>query len=315
MGKKSEKALWEKGFTTWERYVDSFPNQYCLFGPSTSDSLLRESMAAYERGDMAFFAKALPTAEYYRVALEFPDDVLFFDIETTGLSTHYDIITMVGWSLGKSYGVYINGQDDTRLRAALAQAKAIVTFNGTLFDLKFIEKHFQALTIPGVHIDLRFFAKRVGLSGGQKAIEAEIGFKRASAIGDMLGEAAPILWHKYRRGDLDAMKRLIEYNHADVEGMKWILDICTKRYFEKESIPKKIQKEPRFIEQPSRIEWANGSSNGPTSYEIAIPAFSGSSKPLVTSTKSFVEKHVPGLGSGRIKSLLVRESMPLNALF
>jgi len=282
VGKKSERALWEKGFTTWERYVASFQKQYCLFGPTTSDSPLRESLAAYERGDMAFFAKTLPTAEYYRIALEFPNDILFFDIETTGLSLHYDIITMVGWSLGKSYGVYINGQDDIRLRAALAKAKAIVTFNGTLFDLKFIEKHFHALTIPSVHIDLRFFAKRVGLSGGQKAIEVEIGFKRDSDIRNMLGEAAPILWHKYRRGDLDAMKRLIEYNHADIEGMKWILDICTKRYFEKESIPKKIQKKPRFIEQPSRIEWANGGSNSPSSYEVSIPAFSGTNKPLIT---------------------------------
>ncbi len=53
----------------------------------------------------------------------------------------------------------------------------------------------------------------------------------------MLGEAAPILWHEYRRGDKDAMKRLIEYNHADIEGMKWILDMCIKRYFKKERYP------------------------------------------------------------------------------
>lgn len=282
VGKKSERALWQNGFTTWERYAASFPKQCCLFGPPISDCPLDESLAAYERGDMTFFAKTLPTAEYYRVALEFPQDVLFLDIETTGLSLHYDIITIVGWSLGSSYGVYINGQDETLLRTALGKAKVLVTFNGTMFDLKFISKHFDKLIIPPVHIDLRFFAKRVGLSGGQKAIEKEIGFERDSGILDMLGEAAPILWHKYRRGDRDAMRRLIEYNHADIEGMKWILDVCTKRYFEKESIPKRIQKKPRFVKQPSRIAWASGNAGAPTSYKIFIPAFSGSNKPLIT---------------------------------
>ncbi|MDR3555642.1 MAG: ribonuclease H-like domain-containing protein [Syntrophobacteraceae bacterium] len=231
---------------------------------------------------MAFFAKALPSSEYYRIALEFPADVIFLDIETTGLSVHYDIITIVGWSIASDYGVYINGQDGASLREALRGAKAVVTFNGTLFDLKFLNKHFDTLVIPPIHIDLRFFAKRVGLSGGQKAIEREIGFKRGSDIVDMAGEAAPILWHKYRRGDLGAMKKLIEYNHADIEGMKWILDVCTKRYFKKEAIPKRIQTKPRFTEQSSRISWANGDSNGSTPHPILIPAFSGTNRPLTT---------------------------------
>jgi len=225
VGQKSERSLWSKGFTTWEQYAASLPTQLSLFGETSLDTPLSESMAAFEKGDMAFFANTLSTSEYYRVALEFPQNVLFLDIETTGLSVYYDIITIVGWSLGDEYGVYINGQDDTLFRMALARAKVLVTFNGIMFDLKFIAKHFNAPAIPPVHLDLRFFAKRVGLSGGQKNIEKEIGFKRKSKIEGMLGEAAPILWHKYRRGDQKAMKRLIEYNHADIEGMKWILDI------------------------------------------------------------------------------------------
>lgn len=280
IGKKSEKSLWSKGVTAWEHYVTSLPKQLSLFGDLSPDTPLSETISAYEKGDMAFFANALSTSEYYRVALAFPKDVLFLDIETTGLSLYYDIITIVGWSLGEDYCVYINGQDDTLLRKALAQAKVIVTFNGTMFDLKFIAKHFNAPAIPPVHLDLRFFAKRVGLSGGQKSIEKEIGFKRKSDIEGMLGEAAPILWHRYRRGDISAIRRLIEYNHADIEGMKWILDTCTELYFEKEAIPKKIQIKPRFQKKVSRIIWANG--NPAKSNAISIPSFSGSNKPLIT---------------------------------
>ena len=282
VGKKTERTLWGKGLTTWDAYDAFFTKQLPLFNGTPINTTLGESMEAYEKGDMSFFANTLPTAEYYRVALEFPQDVLFLDIETTGLSHYYDIITIVGWSLGKEYGVYINGHDDNPLRSALAKAKAIVTFNGIMFDVKFIKKHFENLTIPPVHLDLRFFAKRVGLSGGQKAIEREIGFERESDIEGMLGEAAPILWHQYRRGDQDAMRRLIEYNHADIEGMKWILDVSTELYFKKEEIPKKIQKKPKFSKLVSKIKWAKRKPAKLTSNRIFIPKFSGSNKPLIT---------------------------------
>jgi uncharacterized protein YprB with RNaseH-like and TPR domain/predicted nuclease with RNAse H fold/dephospho-CoA kinase len=282
VGKKSERILWKKGFTTWEVYDASFHRQPSLFSGFSIYTPLRESMEAYEKEDMAYFANTLPSAEYYRVALEFPQDVLFLDIETTGLSLYYDIISIVGWSIGKEYGVYINGQDDAPLREALAHAKVIVTFNGTLFDLKFLKKYLDNPPIPPVHLDLRFFAKRVGLSGGQKAIEKEIGFARESDVEGMLGEAAPILWHQYRRGDKDAMKRLIEYNHADIEGMKWILDTSTELYFEKESIPKKIRKKPKFAKQSSLVKWANKNSSKFNSSKIYIPEFSGSNEPLIT---------------------------------
>lgn len=134
IGKKTERTLWNKGITTWESYAGSFQKQLPLFSEYAVNNPISESIAAYENDDLAFFAETLPTSEYYRIALEFPQDVIFLDIETTGLSHYYDIITIVGWSLGKEYGVYINGQDDTRLRAALAQAKAIVTFNGIMFE-------------------------------------------------------------------------------------------------------------------------------------------------------------------------------------
>jgi len=237
VGHKTERALWNRGILTWEEHIAAQPKQQMLFG-TPPPSILSDSLTAYEKGDIAFFANNLARAEFYRIALEFPQEVLFLDIETTGLSLYYDQITIVGWSLGKQYGIHIHGHDETMLRSVLSNAKVIVTFNGTMFDLKFIDKHFDSPEIPPVHLDLRYFAKRVELSGGQKKIEKEIGFKRQSELEGMLGEAAPILWHKYRRGDQDAMRRLIEYNHADIEGMKWILDICIKRYFTKMIFPK-----------------------------------------------------------------------------
>lgn len=283
VGQKTEKALWKKGVLTWEDYELTYQRQSTLFCEIPINAPLAQSKLAYDKGDMGFFAETLCPAEYYRVALEFPQSVLFLDIETTGLSLYYDIISIVGWSLGKNYGVYINGQDDDRLREALGSAKLIVTFNGTLFDIKFLRKHFENLSIPAIHLDLRFFAKRVGLSGGQKAIEKQIGFHRESDVDGMLGEAAPILWHKYRRGDKTAMQRLIQYNHADIEGMKWILDNCIEQYFDKAEIPKKIRKRPTFTKQASSIRWAKKIPNN--SDKIFIPEFTGNNQPLITYTQ------------------------------
>ncbi len=258
IGYKTELELWNRDILTWKQCIAAISRQRAPFEAPFSISILYDSIKAYEKGDIAFFAKDLPKSEFYRIALEFPEEVLFLDIETTGLSLYYDQITLVGWSIGKQYGVYINGQDDTMLRSVLSRAKVIVTFNGIMFDLKFIDKHFGSPTIPPVHLDLRYFAKRVGLSGGQKKIERKTGFKRQSDIEDMLGEVAPILWHRYRKGDQDALRRLIEYNHADIEGMKWILDICIRRYFRKNNIPVKVQRSPAFTGMTSNFSISPG---------------------------------------------------------
>ena len=274
IGKKRERELWQQGITTWEQ-------QLPLFDSSESDHILLDSFNALEAGDSSYFSNRLSPADYYRIALTYPEETLFLDIETTGLSLYYDQLTIVGWSIGKEYGVYIIGQDEQPLRSVLEKAKVIVTFNGTIFDLKFLHKTFKDLYIPLVHIDLRFFSKRVGLTGGQKPIEKEIGFKRAKKLEEMLGESAPILWHKYRRGDIKALKKLIEYNHADVEGMKYILDESIKRTYLQEDVPKDIRVNTNFSKNKSKITWAKNRSSR-NADEILLEEFSGRVKPLIT---------------------------------
>lgn len=282
IGKKTERSLWAKGIITWDDYRSLDGRLLSVLDDDQADHALSESEKAYEQSNMAFFGDRLPTSEYYRIALEYPEDVIFLDIETTGLSLYYDQITIVGWSIGCNFGVYLSGQDDSQLRSALASAKVIVTFNGIMFDLKFLNKHLDALVTPPVHLDLRFFSRRVGLTGGQKAIEKEIGFERGKELEDMLGEAAPILWHKYRRGDNEALKRLIEYNHADVEGMKAILDEDITRFYKLDNIPKKIQKKVGFSKKKSKIKWARKKTKETGAYKIFIEDFKGSVKPLIT---------------------------------
>ena len=238
---KKEQELWRMGITSWDDLEIALAPQTFLFDDRWNSgglkSILAQSRKAFEEKNSEFFSQKLPRQEHYRIVLAFPSDTLFLDIETTGLSRFYDYITVVGWSIAGEYGAYIKGGDEDGLRLAIQKAKAIVTFNGTLFDLPFLKQEFPNLAMPLAHVDLRFFSRRYGLSGGQKAIEKQLGLTRQTQIQGIEGEAAPILWHKYRRGDLNALKLLIEYNHADIEGMRFIFNKTIERLIDEKSLP------------------------------------------------------------------------------
>ncbi|MCP4355107.1 MAG: hypothetical protein GY793_05650 [Proteobacteria bacterium] len=226
IGKKTEQELARIGIKTWQDYIDSDEK-------SLKDHIkdeLQNSIEALKNKDTDFFASRLDNSQKYKILADFPEDTIFLDIETTGLSLYYDSITLIGYSKNGKFGAYIHDgeQDPAHFLKEIATAKAIVTFNGTIFDLKFIKKAFPEVKFPKAHLDLRFFAKRYGLTGGQKITEIETGFKRKQEIKTILGEAAPILWHQYRRGNIKSMHKLIEYNKADVQGMKYILDYIFK---------------------------------------------------------------------------------------
>lgn len=161
--------------------------------------------------------------------LEDPRSVVFLDVETTGLSWFYDEITLVGWACDGAYHVHVAGEDPASLLSALASARALVTFNGTLFDLKFLKKTFGEIPLPPLHIDLRYLSKRVGLTGGQKLIEMELGIRARDGVQDIDGAVAVLLWHEFVRGDLSALHRLVDYNRRDVLAMCMILDRVVDR--------------------------------------------------------------------------------------
>jgi uncharacterized protein YprB with RNaseH-like and TPR domain/predicted nuclease with RNAse H fold/dephospho-CoA kinase len=278
-----EAELWRSGILSWDEF-EVLP----LHGNSQSKlfqivSVLASSKEALREEDVGFFANALDRQEHYRIALAFPSKTLFLDIETTGLSKYYNQITLVGWCIDQEHHVFISGSQDSALRAALEEAKIVVTFNGSLFDLPFLRDKFEDLLIPLVHVDLRFLAKRVGLVGGQKTIEKILRIKRPSHLLRIEGESAPILWYKYRKGDLDALKLLIEYNHADIEGMKHIFDKVVERLLKKQKVPQQIYSAvPRFA-KPTKIMWSSmRKKNGGGSSGIHISPYRGNPGPIVT---------------------------------
>ena len=195
-----------------------------------------------------------------------PDLVMFLDIETTGLSHHYDDITIIGWSFDGRARTVVNGQSVERLREDAARAAVLVTFNGMRFDSKFIAKKYPHVPLPEIHVDLMYLCRRVGLTGGQKAIEKELNLNFRDGLEDMDGAGAVVLWHRYVRGDRNALKKLIRYNKADIAAMGSILDkalrlspICDffidadKPSFQERSAPPGWRDLPKISPPPAKL--------------------------------------------------------------
>lgn len=289
-GEKKERDLWKKGITSWKALEAIENRQLSLFEGNPDEpksSIFQLSQKALIEEDSEFFAKNLPRREYYRIALSYPSKTLFLDIETTGLSRFYDTITLTGWSLGQEYNILIKGDDDKAFRRAISESKVIITFNGSLFDLPFIREEFGNLAIPLCHIDLRFLARRIGLSGGQKVIEDIIGLKRPKYLSNLRGVDAPVLWHMYTWGKTSALKKLIAYNHADIEGMKVIFDYIVKHILQESPIPLNKNSFHKFSKNKSKIKWSREKTNPDEG--INIHPYEGKPGPII----SFKDLHLP----------------------
>src|SRR5437763_946302 len=110
IGAKTERELWRSGIASWEQFASRHGVQLSMFSVEVEDeetAQVEESLRAFRAGDADYFARGLPRQEHYRIALSFPLKTMFLDIETTGLSRYYDTITLVGWSMGGEYQVYI----------------------------------------------------------------------------------------------------------------------------------------------------------------------------------------------------------------
>jgi len=152
--------------------------------------------------------------------LQLPFDA-YLDIETTGLCSFYDEITVIGIYLANGSGnqlVQLVGGDATgaNLLRTLRCVDTIYTYNGSHFDLPFINLRLRVnLREHFHHHDLMHDCWKNNLYGGFKAVERQLGIpRRLRGIG---GAEAVILWWRYQiHHDRKALDLLLEYNKEDV---------------------------------------------------------------------------------------------------
>jgi uncharacterized protein YprB with RNaseH-like and TPR domain len=149
----------------------------------------------------------------------------YLDIETTGLSPWHSEITVVGIHICNGIDtrfIQLVGDDVTpeNLLEALTGVRVIYTYNGSRFDLPFINSRLK-IDLAGLctNRDLMYDCWRNNLYGGFKAVERQLGIERRLA--EMNGYEAVRLWWRYLSDyDQDALTALLEYNKEDVLNLK-----------------------------------------------------------------------------------------------
>src|SRR5262249_37451373 len=144
---------------------------------------------------------------------DFRDACAFVDIETTGLSRWDEITTAVLYD-ARSVRYYVNGDNLKDFPRDVKDYRLLVTYNGRCFDIPFIERVFR-IRLPQAHIDLMYPLRSLGLKGGLKGCERQLGIGRPGLEG-VDGFVAVLLWNEFRkRKDVKALETLLAYNVQD----------------------------------------------------------------------------------------------------
>jgi len=223
IGPRTEFRLWQEGMTSWSEFVD---RERVPRISAEKKAVYNHQLATAEQRlsilDAGYFASKVPSREQWRCLQDFNRNLVYLDIETTGISPRSPI-TVVGifdgtrmYSLVRGLNLDIQG-----LSAILSRASMLVTFNGSSFDLPMIASQFPG-ALPNVpHADMKHALRRVGLSGGLKAVERELGIERDRRVEYMTGEDAVYLWKLWeKRGNRNALNLLLEYNAEDTRNLK-----------------------------------------------------------------------------------------------
>jgi uncharacterized protein len=174
---------------------------------------------------------------------------LYIDTETTGLSGGAGTLPFLigmAWFEGERLVVEqlllprpgLEGPMLMRLAERLAQASAIVSFNGKSFDWPLLRTRFILNRIaapkPPYHLDLLHCARRVYKSrlGSVRLIHLEqelLGFER---IGDIAGELIPQTYLAFLRGVApgSTLTPIIEHNRSDLVALPALLGEIVGRF-------------------------------------------------------------------------------------
>ena len=220
VGYRTEERLWHSGIASWDDVHGDRASSLPRHLHAILEEEITRSEVALTRGRYRYFAVRLPLREHWRAWPEFRDSVAYLDIETTGLDIGRDALTVVGIYDGRRKRSFVRGSNLEELPSALEEARLLVTFNGSRFDLPFLRRAFPRMRLDQLHLDLVNPLHRLGYWGGLKRIERRLGIDRSDETTGMSGFDAVRLWEAYEAGDEDALDRLLLYNLEDVVNLE-----------------------------------------------------------------------------------------------
>ncbi len=170
-------------------------------------------------------------------------EILFIDIETTGLLPRYSDIYMIGAAYydGNSWKIKQLFSENSSQEEALLSAfsdfsrsfKVLVHYNGDRFDIPFLqtkyEEHklsdpFARMKSLDLYKKVKSYKKQLGLADcKQKTVESFLGIKREDKYDG--GKLIPIYEQYVKSGDPELLELLLLHNYEDVKGMLMLLPV------------------------------------------------------------------------------------------
>ncbi|MCX7965947.1 MAG: ribonuclease H-like domain-containing protein [Syntrophorhabdaceae bacterium] len=152
----------------------------------------------------------------------------YLDIETDRIGN----ICVIGVYMERYGFLQLSGKGITphRFSTIINLSDTIVTFNGDNFDLPRIKKCLD-IDLKETHtsIDLLKIKRKLGIKGGLKELEKTFGIKRKTE--GINGYYAMTLWEIYvKKGRIDALNLLLEYNREDVMNLIPLERILMEQY-------------------------------------------------------------------------------------
>lgn len=216
IGETTERKLWDQGVRSWDDLESSLEDMFRGKRAATLAAAIEESRVALESREFRYFCDRMKSAHTWRMVSECCDAVAYLDIETTGLgfppASHSTTIAV------SFKGEILIEHEHEKKRALLErlndEASLVVTFNGASFDLPFLRAEFDMdFNMP--HVDLRMWMRRLGYTGGLKAIQLALPEIHQRSSMDIDGFDAVRLWRMYKRGVPRALETLMTYNAED----------------------------------------------------------------------------------------------------
>jgi uncharacterized protein YprB with RNaseH-like and TPR domain len=225
IGIKSEQQLWNSGVVNWEDIATKNPYKLSPKKINTLNNYTKESIKQLQKNNPIYFTDLLPSNGHWRLFSVFRNSTAYIDIETTGIEMWSFEITTIALYDGKSIKYYINGYNLDDFINDIVKYNVIITYNGKIFDVPFIENHLNT-KLNHAHIDLRYVLKSLGYSGGLKKCEKSLGIDRGDMDG-IDGYFAILLWQDYKKNkNKKALGTLLAYNIEDVVNLETIMIIA-----------------------------------------------------------------------------------------
>lgn len=222
IGAKTERKIWDSGIFTWDEFASENPVHPIPKKRDLVSGYLQESKQHLISNNPNYFENLLPANFHWRFFPEFRNSTVYLDIETTGLDRYHESITTIALYDGESVSHYVSDQNLDDFLNDIQKYKVLITYNGKLFDVPFIERYFN-VKLNHAHIDLRYILGSLGYKGGLKACENQLGIDRGDLKG-VDGFFAVLLWHDYQmNANKRALETLLAYNIQDVLNLEHLM--------------------------------------------------------------------------------------------